>query len=238
MAIALRSKNSANCGAVRTASAICPAPATIVDGDVLVAVVSCNNNTVIVTPPAGWVEVGGSPFHDAASATIAVFYKVAASESGSYTFTLGGTTRSWCVWMGSYSGVNTTTPIDVTPVSASGTGTVPTMTVTAGAMLVIAADYSSGAGATTTFTPPTSPGTFVEEIDQATATASTENSQCVDDFLLAAGGATGTMPIVGVATPSGCCGVALRDASITITPAVNPDYSQHPRFLRSGRNTI
>lgn len=211
MAISLRSANSANCGATRTNSAICPAPGSIVNGDILVGVVSCNNNTVVVTPPAGFSSVSGSPFHDAASSTIAVMWKQASGESGSYTFSLGATTRSWCVWVGCYQGVDTTTPIDVTPTTANATGAVPTMTTTiVGCALLAIADFSSGAGATTTFTPPSAPATFTEEIDQHTATASTENSQSVNDLIWSGSGATGTMTITGVSTPSLCCGVALR----------------------------
>jgi hypothetical protein len=227
MAIALRSQSANTCGATRTATPIVLAPSSVVNGDLLIAVVSANNNTNVFTKPdASWTEFAGSPFHDTASATIAVFWKVANNESGNYNFPVsGGTARSWCTWLGVYSGADTTNVPDVTPTTAT-SGTIPSMTTTTtGCALIAIATHSGSAGQVVTFTPPSSPGTFVEEVDQHTVIGTaTENAQSVDDLIWSGSGATGTITVVGSTTPTGCFGLALRPAAPAV-PASVPSSS-------------
>lgn len=213
MAIALQTQSAANIGTTRQTSFTLTAPSGIADGDFLIAVITCNNNTVTVTAPDGtWTQVAGSPFHDAE--TGACFWKFASGESGNYTFSVGATSRSICGWMGRYTGVDGTTPIDVTPTHTTG-GDVPTFTTSvANTMLLVAAWYSAGSGTTATFTPPSSPATFTEEVDQHTTVGTaTESSMCVDDLLWSGSGATGTMTISATSGPSACFGLALRPAT-------------------------
>ena len=61
-------------------------PTGTVDGDVMIAVITMENNAGTMTPPSGW----GTIYNNGAnSGDILVFTKVAASEGASYTFTLG-----------------------------------------------------------------------------------------------------------------------------------------------------
>lgn len=86
-------------------------PTGTVDGDVMLAqIAGRGSGTMTCTPPAGWVEVlnqtrstGGRLF---------VYRKVASAEAASYDFTLSGASSHAGAIL-SFSGVNTTTPVDV-----------------------------------------------------------------------------------------------------------------------------
>lgn len=146
------------------------APTGISNGDLLVAVLHVGDSTVVpplaVTPPAGWTEVTNSPVAaskpDPYTIALHVYYKVASSESGNYTFT--HTVADTEGYMYRLTGVDTTTPIEATPVTqiANGTSNGKTTgygtltTITNGAFLIYAeSDWDTTGSAAVSGTTPT-----------------------------------------------------------------------------------
>lgn len=121
-----------------------PKPAGVVNGDVLVAQVTADNNPDLSGVPAGWTAVV-APVSVSTGARVFVYYHVvtdAAAEPASYTWTLS-TAQRWGAVMGSFHGVDTTNPFDTAATTKrdttyrSTTLAVPGVTTaTAGAMLV------------------------------------------------------------------------------------------------------
>lgn len=120
MAVAVGSVSNTPTYATRTNTTI-TAPSSISNGNLLVAVLGVGDATLMppltVTPPTGFAEVTNSPsaIDDSDPYTIAirVFWKVAASEAGNYTFT--HTSAGTEGYMYRLTGADTTTPIDTTP---------------------------------------------------------------------------------------------------------------------------
>lgn len=104
-------------------SAVINKPAGVANGNLLIANVqsySGTSNAITITPPAGWSAAAGPVRSGKSGGYIVqyVFYKVASSEGASWTFTL--TSGGWFTGVVSaYSGVDTTTPLDVAAKSAS-----------------------------------------------------------------------------------------------------------------------
>lgn len=82
-------------------------PAGTADGDLLIAFIS-ETGVGSITAPAGWTLIGSVA--SGSSVTQAAYYKIAASEGASWTWTLGASVRNWG-WVGAYIGANTTDPI-------------------------------------------------------------------------------------------------------------------------------
>ena len=124
MTVAFRSLTSTTY-ASRTNTTL-TAPAGLANGDILLAAIitGANNPGVASTPPAGFTALPGSPttVFDAGGfyGKLAVYKKVAASESGSYTFT-HATASSQGVLL-AVSGADGTSPVDVSSSNFSGTG--------------------------------------------------------------------------------------------------------------------
>ncbi len=112
-------------------------PSGTVAGDLLLAAVAADENPTIAA--TGWTSInqGAAPGN---AARLAVFYRVAtAPVPASYSFTwTGGQQAAGAMFR--YSGVDTTTPLDVAAASNTGTTTAPTAptitTVTNGARIV------------------------------------------------------------------------------------------------------
>jgi hypothetical protein len=135
-------------------------PSGVVDGDLLLfrIVTGLQTEAPDATPPAGLTQIGttidmvdGSGYNVEAR----TYYRVASSEPSSYTFTHTSCSSQGIIL--AYDGVDTTTPLDVTPSVATSTGNTSTATsittVTANAMLVlIESDWADAAAAST---PPT-----------------------------------------------------------------------------------
>jgi Family of unknown function (DUF6701)/Concanavalin A-like lectin/glucanases superfamily len=88
-------------------------PAGTVSGDVMVAAIAVRNSAVLITPPAGWSAQAATVQTLGDSTRHQLFYRVAgASEPASYTW-LFDTPHTGAVGaIVSYSGVDTTAPID------------------------------------------------------------------------------------------------------------------------------
>ena len=105
-------------------------PAGTVDGDLLIAIVSGEDDGATITPPAGWTQIFSLVSSGGFQAV--AWYRVASGEPASFTFTStlshemdGGVMR--------YSNTHPTTPIDVSAaVEDFGNPTAPTVTTTVG----------------------------------------------------------------------------------------------------------
>jgi hypothetical protein len=161
------------------------------------------------TAPAGWTAVTTSTTPGVQLKTWS--HVVAAADPTSWTFTLSQTARAAGA-ISSYSGVDTTTPVDV-----SGTGTnvagvnhvAPSVTTTGGNRLGITVTAPT---AVTAMTPPSG---STERADQAGGTTAPTVSIETSDFSATTAGATGTKQTVSVtAAPSTTASIALKPAAV------------------------
>ncbi len=199
--IAFRAAGSATAGGGVLALTISK-PTGTVSGDLMVAAVAVYASLPTITAPAGWTLVrrmDGSAF--LCDRALAVYWKAAgASEPASYAWTLSASTDGSGGGILSFSGVDTTTPLDTenglaTPCSPSCTTTdAPSITTSfANTMVVSAHTICSSA----TWTPPSG---MTEAYDVATLTPPTASGMSIEGNFQkqAAAGATGTK----AATPS------------------------------------
>jgi hypothetical protein len=134
--------------ATRTNSTI-TAPASIANGDLLVAVLHIGNASLTpltVTPPTGFSAIPNDPTSSSApdpySIAMHVYLKAASGESGNYTFTHASAETEAIMYR--LTGHDVTTQLDVTPVETAITSngqitTYPAITpVTDGAFLIYA----------------------------------------------------------------------------------------------------
>ena len=130
-------------------------PTGVVSGDVMIAHVFVRSTTPTITS-SGWTAIRttsqGTTLREQS------FYKVAGpSEPASYTFSGNATSYAYTAGIVAYSGVDTTTPIDVSggSASASGPGTCPSVTTTLnGELGVGASGYGGQLTASVTVNPP------------------------------------------------------------------------------------
>jgi len=196
-------------------------PTGVVSGDIMIVAISKLNSTNTITAPTGWTSIDGRSLAGSTARYGAVFYKIAgASEGANYAFSLGtGTTNSSGAIV-AFSGVNNTTPFDVTPgtISVQGSQTevdatsITTVTTSAAViMLGMAANSSPTWSGWTT----TSPGALTQIASiQSTNTTTTGIAWAIKPTA----GSTGT----GKATLSGSernggLLIALKPAINTIT---------------------
>ncbi len=183
--ITLRSVSYGSNNAVVT-SIVATRPAGVVAGDVLLASIDTRGSSV-VTAPAGWTLVRMDL--NASSLRKSTYVRVATgSEPATYTWTFSGSRLAAAV-IHAYSGVDTTTPVDVVggQVNASGTAvTAPSITTTVPNTMLVGffAKQSSG-----TWTPPAG----MTERGEINGTGGTQTTSATGvDALQAAIGPTGT----------------------------------------------
>jgi len=135
--------------------------------DVMVASIAVHPETIVPAAPAGWTLLRDTSQTTGNGSRMATYYKVAgSSEPGSYTWTFsGGTLDGATGGIASFSGVDTTTPIDVeggntTSNSYSLTASAITTTV-ANTMLVGSFEYPSSTNGWTSI-----PGGWTEALAQ------------------------------------------------------------------------
>lgn len=213
MAIAYRSSATGSTGAGTAASVVVNLPAGTVDGDVLIAAfLDRQASATKVQLLSGWTEIRNDPFV-APVAFLTSFYKVASSEPSSYTWTMSPNANC-SGGIAAYSGVDTTTPIDVTgvgQVNASSTSvTAPAITPTSANVLLV---FVGGLGGSTspTWTPP---GSMNERFEAVNSAANIVAVELADEVYNNPGVSTGTR----VATASAAAVnagqlIALRPAS-------------------------
>jgi hypothetical protein len=173
-------------------SVVISKPTGTVDNDVMIAVIYLESSAV-VTPPSGWTEfASGDLMADTNPHKGYAYWKRAASEGSSYTWSWTGS--AWKAGtINAYSGCETSgNPYDVlnsnvVHTSQTSTATVSTTTTVANTVLVWGAtNYNAG-----TWTMPTTPGTFTQRGTGAAATLA--------DYSYASAAATGNI-IGGIGT--------------------------------------
>ena len=179
-AVAYRS-SAATCNATANTSVSVPGGTT--NGDVMLMVINSKDNAAQATP-TGWTRVG-TQLNNTTALTTNIFYRVASSEPASYAPTTTGV--SHCLSISSFSGVDTTSPINASSQRANPSST----TITADAITPSVAGtevvFISGYGNDETHSgySGTNP-TFAERLDAKTA-AGTDNA-----IALASGAKTDT----------------------------------------------
>lgn len=211
MAIALQSAGTLLEATASTTKSV-PFPATLDSNTIMVLWLSVNSTT-LSTNPLGWTNVfrAAGTAGTTQPALLVSVKRAAGTESGNLSVTSANAAGIGQIL--AFSGVDTTTPQDVTATSldqstASGTLVLPTLTTTkAGVCLVYANGTNSS---TTTTTPPTSPGTFTETGDRSTGTAGGSGGYLV----WTGSGATGSVTLTFTGTPKSIGAlVALRPAA-------------------------
>jgi hypothetical protein len=165
------------------------APSSIANGDLLIAYLAIGGTpAATVTAPGGWTALPGSPSSVTSDASFNVkyfiFYKIAASEAGDYTFT--HSTSNICGVVIRYTGVDPYVPFAPTPtVNTGGTdvATATGFTTTVANTLVIFTESDWSDNATNTVVPTGTTPTFTERIDDILL--------YIADGTLASAGATG-----------------------------------------------
>jgi hypothetical protein len=151
MAIAFRAQTNNSGGQNPSTTISLNKPAGTVSGDLLLAVLGYDNDaTVTWTLPSGWTQLDVSTQNGTHIVRSIIAYKVAGgSEPSSYTFTPSDNNpANWVdACLACYSGVDTTTPFDVTNSKANGSSSMslPSITtVTNGCMLILAGNNWNG----------------------------------------------------------------------------------------------
>jgi hypothetical protein len=122
-----------------------PRPAGVVDGDILIASITADNAPSMSSVPVAWTPVPSTPVAAGGGARVFVYYHVvtsAAAEPVDFAWQLSAA-QKWGAVLGTFRGVDLTTPFDTAPVTAADAtfaADVLTLsgvtTTTAGAMLV------------------------------------------------------------------------------------------------------
>lgn len=221
-------------------------PTGTVQGDVMVASIFANGNQAAVlgvTPPAGWTQVQkvdnqtGSLYP-----TVTLFTKPAgASEAGPYVFTFSNYFQGAYGggWIATYTGVNTTTPVDVSgsqnignsPATTTSYSTPSITTTAANEMLVFA---YAGNCATSGFNTPTSPIT-ASVIGGNINGGCTTGSGYYEERAVAGAGAISTTAIT--ASYGGAAILALKNANTAPTISVQPSASYGGKTRTGPSNT-
>lgn len=196
MPVAFRSVAQGSVGATNGAqSLVINKPAGVVDGDVMIAVIS---STGTYTPPGGWTSLGALTPASRAE----VWYRVASGEGASYTWSLADTDGVSAVGIiAAYFGQDLTVTIDADAEQANAASTsavAPSVTATIpGDMLVCAFTSSNAEGGPNSSTPPagmTERADLYREqvgVDSGYGALAYTNHVTLCDGLLAASGATG-----------------------------------------------
>lgn len=169
-----------------TPTAVLPVPAGTAAGDVLVASVAADLNPAM-TPPVGWTPIVSGLSVSTGARLFSYYHVVGASDPASFTWTFS-TSVKWGGGITAYRGVNTTTPLDSSVVTATDTswtkssltvGSITTATNGAMQISTIVCDCASPV-----FTPP---GAWTQRWQSAGGQIAEQA-----DLLQATAGATGT----------------------------------------------
>ncbi len=115
--ISFRRSSSTDANGSATTLQIAVPPGTV-NNDVMIAGITVRPYTAVITPPAGWTLVLRQDQTASTDSSIAVYRRTASSEPASYTWSFNTSTGSGGGIM-SFSGVDTTTPLDVAAAGAS-----------------------------------------------------------------------------------------------------------------------
>lgn len=218
MAIALRATSSELRGATTPVS-IAASLGSPVTGDYRVLAFGTNGATV--STPAGWTLL------TSVASRLYIFGQYSNTADAASSFTLGSAVSNQ-YQIAAFSGVNATTPTDVTGVASAGSNSIPSLTtVTAGAMLIGVA-YGLASTTAASITSVGTTGIF-------TSLASTAVTQTVvrgGYELIAAAGATGSRiaNFSGTFSQQNAAAVALRPPAVV---TVGKTFRDRARFRAS-----
>lgn len=156
----------------------------------MIAAVSTIPSSAVITPPPGWTLIRSQQQTNANSSVLATYYRVVgAGEGASYTWTISSSHRGAVGGIVTYSGVDTSAPIDVSAQAATpndSVHTAPSVTTTqAGDMLITVHEYTS----TRSWLPPTG---MTERVDIATVSSTSSGVTLgMNELTLDAAGPTG-----------------------------------------------
>ncbi len=214
---AFRSSATTNVGVAGNITISKPTGTTT--NDVMVACVAIDADPVTFTPPTGWTSIGKHTNTTDGQTTEAFVFRAGGSEPSTYTWTSDGGGTGLAGYIRCYSGVSTSTAIDVTtsinsgesassPISLQATGVT---TTTNNTMLVWIA--STDAPAACTFTQPSSFLNTVSVTDLSTF-VNLSGADLAQTTAGASGNKTGSCTFSGGGTSGWTCFlVALRSAT-------------------------
>lgn len=140
-------------------------PTGVQNGDIMIAVLAASTGTRVMTVPATWTQVTGSPVTSPGSDTVMyVLYRVAASEPASYTFDWDASAGG-CACIVAYRGGDVLIPIDNQAAgnfASTATPTGPALTPRSGNCMVLAIYATDQAAGGVTWTPPNG---YTERVD-------------------------------------------------------------------------
>jgi hypothetical protein len=201
-------------------------------GDVLIAQVVVNSSSTVITSPSGWTLI--LTMKSSVGVEEATFYKAAsASEPSFYSWTFGASQPATGA-VSSFTGVNTSSPIDAKSgkYNTSGTVTFTQITTTAPNEVLLA---FVGVTSNTTVTPPAG---FTEDYDlKNTASSNGKTAEMSESFKAAAGltavgaGKEDTLSVSNLAQL-----IALKAAPGTPTPT--PTATDTPTPTSTPTNTL
>lgn len=213
MAIALRSKASAT--ANNAASLTIAKPTGTLDGDIMIACLSVGGGSgQTITPPAGWTLIRRD--NQSTSTANASYWKLASGEGASYQFD-NSPSSDICGGIASYTGVNTTAPVDISGGqvnSASTSATAPSVTTTVANTMLVGHFACTG---NQTMTPP---GGMTEEWDTNTGGTTKVTSEMSSEETFVGPGATGTRVATINASKANVCQLIALKVPGALTQAV------------------
>lgn len=221
-------------GSASTATITITKPSGTADNDIMVAWIKHNANEAESTVPTGWTN-RGELWNAGSSSFFRIYTKVASSEGADYTWTWATAARTGGSIVTYRDGFNTSDPIDV----VSNTAYVTSNTILRAAGVTVASTGSpiifvGGTHSSTsqTFTPPTNPGTFAEDVDFHDT--GSRGARTFASLVWGSSGATGDMDATISATT-----VSKHAFAIVLKPASGGGGPSTPAFrlslLRAGR---
>jgi hypothetical protein len=195
-------------------------PAGTTNGDLLLWRISDTTTTVPATPSGWTLLISGT----ATATMVVIWWRIAASEPASYTTAAFATAGRRIGIMSCYSGVDNTTPFDVTtPAMVAGTTAVacPAITpTTSGAWVLGIANATVALNVTTTTF--SSANTTIDTQKTTTSTTATNDVGAHSHFAWSSGAFTPTFTASQTMVRTLGGSVALRAAAAAATPVHHP----------------
>lgn len=208
-----------------------PLPGGTQAGDVMIATVAVRPSTATVAAPAGWTLIQSTTQGAGTTSTLASYYRVATgSEPAAYVFSVGGVASTGIVGgITSFSGVDTTNPVDAqggNATASSLTHTANAITTTVANTMVVGAFEFASSPLPANWTP----AGMTEAVDARSdpAPADTGIALTVGYALQPALGSTGTRSATasGVAADTGAAQlIALRGLANVVFDVLSGDYA-------------
>lgn len=219
---------AAHADSASTASIVVNAPAGLADNDIILALIKYGDTVTVNSPPSGWTSIGNINDSGTSGTDLELFWKLASSEGSSYTFGLSGATRVGVTVVAYRGGFDTADPIDVvgqgTYFTSDTTLRSPGATVTSAnsSLIFLGGGHN---GSTFSFTPPSSPATFTEDVDTY-GSGDGRFGRTVANAVWTGSGATGNVDATMSITTS---------AKYAFLVALNPAASSSGLLLRRRR---